>query len=826
MCRLPCAAVAPSVLGRQAELSALCDALDRGELAAVVGPAGMGKTTVVRAAVAGRHHHAGSGMAMLVNRRYAALETAVRRRLVGPPDEVADVVLDALDGAPLVLEDLHWVHESTLDVLGMLDDRVPMVVTTRPELGPRGDGLLGRARVVELEPLSGRTAERLARRLHPALGDEQRKELLVLAGGNPLLVERLVAADETVSPTLTDAVTERVRRLRIEDRRACGLVALLGRPVEPEILGSDFTAPTGDLAAIVEVLDDGRLALRHAALAAGVLSILDPEEVRALHAELAEVLDDAEGAPHAIAAGDLENGVRGALRGADHTDDVIVRAELLRLAAGVVDNDEGRADELHVRAATAFVDAGRHQDGMQEADLVSDRSPHLVADAAMQRARAQWFAGDVEAARAELERAARVVRGIDQEREVRIIVERAYLEARDRTPGALQWAEEALAIAEASGCEVVRARSNLGTALLYEARPEWEHVLRTALAEAEEAEDAELAATTAFHLMSGLGFMGRCIEAASVAAVQGPRATAAGLHRWATHIEVAALVHRLVLTRDPAALLADAERLLPGNRLFRNRFQLHLARASALLDLGRIDEAAVAIDEFGTEIAAAPDPAPEPRVSHALLMAELAWHLDDPDMAEEALGRGRAVLDAYFGLHLLTERTAGYVLVAKGRAFEPVLPTMTMPAWWPALTELEALAAWAGGDLRSAVALLEQTAQQWETMSFTRWAVRAGVLAADLDPVSRGRGRRRREWTDEARAAGLIGTLRRLGAPVNPALTVTEENILRLVAAGATTRRISEEMGISAGTVDHHVDSARRKLGAATRIEAARMVVP
>jgi DNA-binding CsgD family transcriptional regulator len=53
------------------------------------------------------------------------------------------------------------------------------------------------------------------------------------------------------------------------------------------------------------------------------------------------------------------------------------------------------------------------------------------------------------------------------------------------------------------------------------------------------------------------------------------------------------------------------------------------------------------------------------------------------------------------------------------------------------------------------------------------------------------------------------------------ALTEREEVVLRLVAEGSPTRRIAGQLGVSAETVETHIKTAMRKLGARTRTEAA-----
>ena len=56
-------------------------------------------------------------------------------------------------------------------------------------------------------------------------------------------------------------------------------------------------------------------------------------------------------------------------------------------------------------------------------------------------------------------------------------------------------------------------------------------------------------------------------------------------------------------------------------------------------------------------------------------------------------------------------------------------------------------------------------------------------------------------------------------------LTDRERDVLRLVAAGEPTRRIAGQLGISGETVETHIRSGMRKLGARTRTEAAALAL-
>lgn len=804
------------LLGRDRELAALTDAMDRPGVVAVVGTAGVGKSSLVRAALPGRSHRLGAALSLLRQRPYVPLESAMRVRLSGTPDEVAEEVVGRCDGL-LVVEDLHWAHELTVEVLAHLAEAVPVVVTARPELGAAAAALVEASVRIDLGPLGAATAERLARRLHPGLDDEGRGQLLRLAAGNPLLLERLAEDGGAVSATLRDAMAERLRDLPPARRRALGALALLGRPAPPALVGLD-ARDRPDLV----VADGDELAFGHAALASGVADLLGPDERHDIHAELADRLDDAEAAGHELAAGRPGRAAARAEAAAAGIANAVERAELLQLASGATEAAGGDASTLRARAAAAFVDGGRWRAAVAEAAQVAASDGVVASDAALAEGRARWCMGEVDEARRLFDRAAALAAADDLHRQARIAVERAGLEVRDRRTGCVDIAAEAVRIAERSGTEVLRARGTLGVALLFEGRDGWEQKLRGVMSDAALAGETDAEAAAAYHLVSALGFHGRFAEAVALGREQVERTTRAGLGRWTTHFQHAALMHRSVSGTDHAALLADADRALAGHRLFRNRFQAHLAKLMALLELGRLDEASAAADALDAERGGSAEAA----VVLGAMWAELAWHRDDLDLARESLALGRSVLDAYFGLHLLTERTAAHVLLGHGQPVEPVLPTTAMPAWWPALIELDGLRLLADGDVRAGVAGLGQAAEQWRAMQVARWAVRAGTAAVEAQPRPGIRPSPRAAWIDLARSAGLAGTLRRLGVPVHPALTLTEEAVLRHVAAGATSREVAEAMGIAPGTVDQHVESARRKLGAATRLEAAMAVGP
>jgi predicted ATPase len=144
----------------------------------------------------------------------------------------------------LVVEDVHWADQDTLDLLVFLirslrRGRSLIVLTYRPDWA--GDELrevlaeLGRRERVGSVRLDGLT-ESETRELVQALRDTESKAgyvtaVLIRSGGNPYLIEELVAAGGSRLPErLSEIVLTRVRRLcvsslgRSSSRRACGAV--------------------------------------------------------------------------------------------------------------------------------------------------------------------------------------------------------------------------------------------------------------------------------------------------------------------------------------------------------------------------------------------------------------------------------------------------------------------------------------------------------------------------------------------------------------------------------------------------------------------------
>ena len=313
------------VVGRHAEIATLRSAMaavqmGRGSAVALTGPPGIGKSRMLREAVAAadtwglpvlRGRAVPSGTASAFRPLTEALLGALRRapvpddptlapftpalarilpqwRAPGPrPDEslvvLGEAVLRLLTvlgprGVVLALEDLHWADPDTLAVVEYLADAVggaPMllVVTARNDPGPAADLLRELTRrdacaVLPLSPLSAAEVDAMAAAclggdVPAATGAALRRR----AGGTPLLVEELLAAGidpaEDVPATVSGLVAGRLATLSDPARRCVEAAAVLGRRFDWRLLPG--------------TLGDGEAHVLAALRAATVTGLVEPE---------------------------------------------------------------------------------------------------------------------------------------------------------------------------------------------------------------------------------------------------------------------------------------------------------------------------------------------------------------------------------------------------------------------------------------------------------------------------------------------------------------------------------------------------------------------
>jgi DNA-binding CsgD family transcriptional regulator/tetratricopeptide (TPR) repeat protein len=261
----------------------------------------------------------------------------------------------------IIIEDIHWADEATIDLLRFLGRRlrdapVMLIVTYRDE-GLTADDPLRIAlgdlttqrptRRVGLAPLSADAVRILA----DGSGLEA-AELYRLTGGNPFYVTEVVQAGLGAVPaSARDAVLARAARLRGESREVLDVAALIGARVELDLLSSATGCP---LTALDEILvsgllaeDGGWLRFRHEIARLAVEQAIPAHRRAVVHARVLDALsavgcgDDARIAFHAEAAGDrpavLHHAPRAARYAAglaSHREAVAQYERALRFAAG------------------------------------------------------------------------------------------------------------------------------------------------------------------------------------------------------------------------------------------------------------------------------------------------------------------------------------------------------------------------------------------------------------------------------------------------------------------------------------------------------------
>ncbi len=435
----------------------LADSANAGRVVLVAGEAGIGKTAFVAEFV----RRAGAGVRVLWGgcdqlvtpralgplhdiARRAGGTLATRMRADASQEEVFAAFLEELSGPRqrarpvVVVEDVHWADEGTLDWLVFLGRRMRqlsalLIVTYRDdEVGSEHPLRRALAAVpadavgrIRLEPLS---ATCVAERAEGAGHDPE--VVLRAAGGNPLLVtEMLKSEGDRVPDAVQDLVLERLRRLSDPARDLAHLVSVV-----PTRAGSPFVAGVEDhaelcLAAGVLVPSGDGVAYRHELLRSAVEGSLSPLRRQALHRKAFEILvadDDVDPGllvHHARGAGDDQ----GLLRYAPVAGARAARHGAHREAAGHYALAVGLADRLPVAERADLLDAFAHESYIAgrtvEALDARRRSlplrleldqPERAADDLRWISRLSWWTGQVAEARSAALRAIELVQHLPE----------------------------------------------------------------------------------------------------------------------------------------------------------------------------------------------------------------------------------------------------------------------------------------------------------------------------------------------------------------------------------------------------------------------------
>lgn len=535
------------VLERDAEVAALATAATRaasghGTIVLVSGEAGIGKSTLV------------SQLPPLLPPEGRILtgwcDDLATPRVLGPLRDLEQVVgqrlraaLGAGDRSPvldalrdelttgarptvLVLEDLHWADEATLDVLAYLTRRIAtlpaiVVLTYRDDEVPADHplhrllGLAARvAPVIRLHP--ARLSLTAVRTLSAAAGLDADR-LFGITSGNPYFVTEVIASGEGegVPLTIADAVQARLSRLAHAEPAAVDAVtrlAVVPSAVEPWLVEAVVSA---GLSAVADaersgllVMAENRVTFRHELTRRAVLhSMPAAQRITAERAVLAALLSRpalnlSRIVHHARGALDRDAmlrygplAAREAIAAGAHRQAVEHLRLVLDLAPRLSPEDEADLwESLAVESYTVdapFAEAVAAQ--RRAVELRTGGDTNALGTSLRWLSRISWWAGDPEGAGSAAEQARAVLEGVgDPDLLAMAISNQAQLHAlAGRDHAATELAEQGLAMPGLSPATRSHLLNNLGLAGLRIRQPGALAALRESLAVALAADEPE-----------------------------------------------------------------------------------------------------------------------------------------------------------------------------------------------------------------------------------------------------------------------------------------------------------------------------------------------
>ncbi|GGO69353.1 ATP-binding protein [Nocardioides deserti] len=753
-------------------------------------------------------------------------------------DRVFRALMAALASGPavLVMEDVHWADEATLDLLRRVARRmrsVPalVVVTCRDDAFAPGDPL--RLALGDLAAQRGTRRMDLPLLTIAAVADLARgtdlepAALHRLTEGNPFLVSEVVAAGTGHVPTtVRDAVLSRAARLGPEARSALDVAAVCGARVEDWLLREATGAGStvlDELAASGVLAGDGETwRFRHELARRAVTAGIAPHRRTDAHRRVLAVLverehpDAARLVHHAEGAGDTSVLLRSAVRAGaaaaavgSHREALAQYRRAVRHAAALPPTARASLlDDLATEAALA--DAWEDAAAARTEALARWREagePIREGDALRHLSRAMWRLCRGTEARAAAQAALDLLEPFGPTPELAWALANAASNAMvsGRSAEAIALARRTVAVAEALGLtEVVSDALNTEACAAHALGDAWEPTLRRALDVAVAAGAPATAARAWTNLHSLLVEDLRLDDADRV---HEDGTAYCDEHDVATFGACLDGEHAgaLELRGDWTRAVALARRLLQRADLST------VNRLHALLVLGRVqarrgEPCWEALDEARSSAAEGGEP--QWVVPVQLARAEACWLEGRLVDAEAELGRAEAVADAVGGGP--ASPVAAWARRLRGHAGRS--------ACGPYRFEV-------AGDARAAAAA-------WDALGCGYAAGLALLDSAEPALLHEAVGRLRRLGATAAVQVGVeqLRQARGKGAPAgaraatrtHPAgLTAREHEVLVLLSEGCTNAEIAARLVISPRTVHRHVSSVLAKLGVPSRGRAA-----
>jgi DNA-binding CsgD family transcriptional regulator/tetratricopeptide (TPR) repeat protein len=855
--------MAADLLERDEYLLALNESLRQitegsGRIALVSGDAGIGKTSLVE--------RFAERLPTDVRALWGACEALFTPRPLGPLYDIAQqaqtplraaleatanratlfaAVLTELTQTPtiVVIEDIHWADEATLDLIKYLARRIHqmpalLILTYRDDdLGRDhplrlvlGDLPARDVTRLRLPPLSETAVTALAEK-----ADRPGADLYLATGGNPFfLIEALGCGASGVPESVSDAVLTRVSRRSPAAQRLLEVVSVVPNKIEwwlVAAIGAEDSAALDEcLGAGILQLDGDVVGFRHELARQAVESALSPARRRALHAAVVGALIQrgveqaslARLAHHAAQAEDSALTLRFApvaarqasARGA-HREAVEHYRTALRFAGSM---ELSNRAELVERLAHECLLTGQMPGAIQagEEALALWRTldiPRRVGQELCWLSRVYWYAGQRAEAYQYVEAAIRLLQTASPDTELAWAYNYRAMFAMlaEETADARLWGSRALELAEQLGDDeiVIHALNTRGMARLQagdkRGQDDMDESLRLAVEHGFEDHVGRVYSNLSCYFVRFRDYANayKCISTGLAYCVD--RDLAIYTYQMISWRALAALEEgKWVSASEDATTVLSAQQVPPINRI------------QALVALGWIrvrhgdPDADLPLDE-ALDLALATGELQ--RIAPVTIArAEAAWLRGD---------LARCAAEACIGFDLARAHSNPWAMGAlsywlwRAAALPQPLPDTATPYALQIAGDWRAAAyAWEqiGCPYEQALALLDgdEPAQREALALLERLGARPAAEIA-----------RRR-----LRARGVRGLPRgpRPTTRANPrGLTPRQLDILLLLAEGLRNSEIADRLSTTSKTVDHHVSAVLAKLEARSRAEAVRL---